>query len=61
MNLKNTPLKGMSEFLEAESEASRAGAAYFLECGEVAPEEPLPRSSQSALAKRTRPSSTEAT
>ena len=46
-NSKNTHLKGMSEFLEVEGEASRAGVTYFPECGEAASEEPLPRCSLS--------------
>ena len=36
---KNTHLKGMNEFLETESEAGRAKAAYVLEHGDEAIEE----------------------
>ena len=51
---------GMSESIEVESEAIRAGAANFPECSEATPEDPLRRRSQSTVAKHAQPSFTEA-
>ena len=49
---KKTRLKGMNEFLEAESEVSQMEAAAMTEPDEEAAEEPFVRRSRSIVAKR---------
>ena len=54
---KNTRLKGMDEFLQAELEIGQTEAAGH---GEKSAEEPHQKSSRGAVAKHTRSQSTEA-